>query len=126
MRKYKKYISSILALLLMFNFLMPSVSLAKNSKYNLENEKVVTYDFREYNEKDTSKVRAAAVGAVTVFVAGYLVGKIIDGVFIVATGKTLENHMLDFIMKVYKNNTHSGITIRVKYGCGYAPGQPYK
>lgn len=124
MKKNKKYISSLLALLLIFNFLMPNISLAKNSTDNSKNKKVITYDFREDIEKDPSRIKVAAAGPIAVFVAGYLVGKIVDGVFILATGQSLENHIVDFIKKVYRNNTYSGNTIRIKYGCGYAPGQP--
>lgn len=124
MKKNKKHISSLLALLLIFNFLIPNISLAKNSTDSSENEKVITYDFREDFEKDSGRVEVYAAGTVLVFVSGYLVGKIIDGVFILATGQSLENHIVDFIKKVYRNNTYSGNTIRVKIGCGYAPGQP--
>lgn len=124
MKKNKKHISSLLALLLIFNFLIPNISLAKNSTDSSENEKVITYDFREDFEKDSGRVEVYAAGTVLVFVSGYLVGKIIDGVFILATGQSLEKHIVDFIKKVYRNNTYSGNSIRVKLGCGYAPGQP--
>lgn len=129
MKKNKKHISSLLVLLLIFNFLIPNISLAKNSTDSSKNEKVITYDFREDFEKESGRVEVyatstVAAGTVLVFISGYLVGKIIDGIFILATGKSIENHIVDFIKQVYRQNTYSGNTIRVKIGCGYAPGQP--
>lgn len=127
----------LLALFIIFNFISPSILLATEYEDNsmlelkttyINNKKVIYYDFRENSKKNISKntpeLTLASGTGILVFVSGYLVGKIVDGIFILTTGKTLENHIVDFVKSVYRNNSYSGNSIRVKIGCSYAPGQP--
>lgn len=129
----KKKISMLLAVTMLFTSISVNNSIASNSNYleelmKKENILIIGDDILEF--KDKSEIRERVAGEVLVFVAGILMGYIVDGAIIYATGKSggaWVAEALEYfeknpnVEKIYLDNDSSGSG----YDCSvYPPNSP--